>query len=85
MKQYLIMRAAGLAHLEISDGKSIFCALKRAISDFKFRLAKMRKLATLKQLAFFNASRNLKYFSEMAQSRSQKSFYHCAKVQMRLP
>ena len=32
----------------------------------------MRKLATLKQFAFFNASRNLKFFSEMAQSRSQK-------------
>jgi hypothetical protein len=47
-----------LAHLEISDGKSIFCSLKRAISDFKFRSAKMRKLATLKQFAFFNASRN---------------------------
>jgi hypothetical protein len=75
----------GLTHLGISYGKSIFCSLKRAISDFKFRSAKMRKLATLKQFAFFNASRNLKFFPEMAQSRSQKNFYHFSKVQMRLP
>ncbi|OEU67481.1 MAG: hypothetical protein BBJ57_08325 [Desulfobacterales bacterium PC51MH44] len=66
--------AAGLTHLGISDGKSIFCSLKRAISDFKFRLAKMRKLATLKQFAFFNASRNLKFFPKWLKVARKKAF-----------
>jgi hypothetical protein len=64
----------GLAHLEISYGKSIFCSLKRAISDFKFRSGKMRKLATLKQFAFFNASRNLKFFTKWLKVARKKAF-----------
>ncbi|OEU67888.1 MAG: hypothetical protein BBJ57_01525 [Desulfobacterales bacterium PC51MH44] len=60
--------------MEISYGKSIFCALERAISDFKFRLAKMRKLATLKQFAFFNASRNLKFFPKWLKVACKKAF-----------
>gem|GEM_PF-2796388 len=35
--------------------ESIFCSLKRPVSNIKFRSVKIQKLATLKQFAFFYA------------------------------
>ena len=64
----------GQTYWEVSHWKSIFYSLKRPISDFKFPSAKMRKLAMLKQFAFFNASRNLKFFPKWLKVARKKTF-----------